>query len=70
MQAIGLEHTSATRGAFLTQTTALFTPLIDGLAGGVVSLTVWSATALGMFGTVSITLPSGRPISPYRGRHI
>lgn len=52
LQAIGLEQTSATRGAFLTHTTALFTPLIDGLAGGVVSLAVWGATALGAVGTV------------------
>jgi len=58
LQAIGLEQTSATRGAFLTHTTALFTPLIDGLAGGVVSLAVWGATALGAVGTVLFAVSS------------
>ena len=41
LQAVGLESTSATKGAFLIQTTAIFTPLLASLSGGVVSGTVW-----------------------------
>ncbi len=45
-QAVGLESTTATQGAFLIQTTALFTPLIAGVTGSAISGTVWLATAL------------------------
>ena len=41
LQAVGLESTSATKGAFLIQTTAIFTPLLASLSGGIVSGTVW-----------------------------
>lgn len=57
LQTIGLQQTTATRGAFLTHTTALFTPLIDGLAGGVIPLTVWAGSALGLAGTVLFSVP-------------
>ena len=57
-QAVGLETTTATRGAFLIQTTALFTPLIAGLAGSEVSATVWLATLLGAGGTALFTASS------------
>lgn len=57
-QAVGLETTTATRGAFLIQTTALFTPLIAGLTGSEVSATVWLATLLGAGGTALFTASS------------
>jgi drug/metabolite transporter (DMT)-like permease len=52
LQAVGLETTTATKGAFLIHTTALFTPLIAGLTGSRVSGVVWLATLLGAGGTV------------------
>ena len=52
LQAVGLETTTATKGAFLIHTTALFTPLIAGLTGSKVSGVVWLATLLGAGGTV------------------
>jgi drug/metabolite transporter (DMT)-like permease len=57
-QAVGLESTTATRGAFLIQTSALFTPLIAGLTGSEVSATVWLATLLGAGGTALFTASS------------
>lgn len=57
-QAVGLESTTATKGAFLIQTTALFTPLIAGVTGSAISGTVWLATALGAAGTLLFTTTS------------
>lgn len=57
-QAVGLESTTATKGAFLIQTTALFTPLIAGLTGSSISATVWLATLLGAAGTLLFTATS------------
>lgn len=58
LQAVGLETTTATKGAFLMQTTALFTPLIAGITGSEVGATVWLATVLGAGGTALFTATS------------
>mmetsp|Transcript_6337 Transcript_6337/g.14015 ORF Transcript_6337/g.14015 Transcript_6337/m.14015 type:complete len:546 (-) Transcript_6337:335-1972(-) len=59
----GLQLTSATKAAFLTQATALLTPLLAAAAGQHVQLVVWLACLLGVVGNVTVALDSGRDSS-------
>jgi drug/metabolite transporter (DMT)-like permease len=58
LQAVGLQTTTATKGAFLIHTTAVFTPLIAGFTGSQVSARVWLATLLGVIGTALFSASS------------
>ncbi|KAL3156670.1 hypothetical protein ABBQ38_000951 [Trebouxia sp. C0009 RCD-2024] len=55
-QALGLQYTSATRGAFLIQATSLLTPVMAALAGEKPSRGVWLGCCCTLAGTVLITL--------------
>ncbi|CAL5219340.1 g1154 [Coccomyxa viridis] len=55
-QALGLEHTSATRASFLIQVTSLVTPTLSSLAGERPGRLVWLGCAVAMAGTVLLTL--------------
>ncbi|GMH32627.1 hypothetical protein BSKO_00461 [Bryopsis sp. KO-2023] len=54
-QTVGLEFTTATRTAFLIQSTALLTPVIATLAGDRLPLTGWLGCAIGLVGSLLIT---------------
>ncbi|KAL0024507.1 hypothetical protein WJX77_010938 [Trebouxia sp. C0004] len=55
-QALGLQYTTATRGAFLIQATSLLTPVMATLAGEKTSRGVWLGCCCTLTGTVLITL--------------
>ncbi|KAL3132435.1 hypothetical protein ABBQ32_008992 [Trebouxia sp. C0010 RCD-2024] len=55
-QTLGLQYTSATRGAFLIQATSLLTPVMAALAGEKPSRGVWLGCCCTLAGTVLITL--------------
>eukprot|EP00192_Tetraselmis_astigmatica_P004521 CAMPEP_0117660632 /NCGR_PEP_ID=MMETSP0804-20121206/7070_1 /TAXON_ID=1074897 /ORGANISM="Tetraselmis astigmatica, Strain CCMP880" /LENGTH=436 /DNA_ID=CAMNT_0005467371 /DNA_START=375 /DNA_END=1685 /DNA_ORIENTATION=- len=64
LQAIGLEYTTATRAAFIIQSTALFTPLISSLAGETLTTNTWSGCLIAMMGTLLVTAEhTGDPMS-------
>ncbi|KAK9824226.1 hypothetical protein WJX72_008663 [[Myrmecia] bisecta] len=54
-QAVGLEHTTATRSAFLIQATALLTPLLATLGGERPTRNVWIGCCIALMGTLLIT---------------
>lgn len=55
-QAIGLENTTATRGAFLIQATALLTPLLATLAGESLGSRLWVGCLVALLGSILIAL--------------
>eukprot|EP00884_Botryococcus_braunii_P002767 jgi/Botrbrau1/12491/Bobra.0169s0038.1 len=55
-QALGLEHTTATRGAFLIQATALLTPVLATLAGESLGSRLWRGCLIALVGSVLISL--------------
>eukprot|EP00873_Tetraselmis_striata_P016737 jgi/Tetstr1/437001/TSEL_002740.t1 len=64
LQAIGLEYTTATRAAFIIQSTALFTPLISSLAGERLTQATYMGCTFAMMGTLLVTAEhSGNPAS-------
>ncbi|GAX81823.1 hypothetical protein CEUSTIGMA_g9251.t1 [Chlamydomonas eustigma] len=54
----GLEATSASKAAILTQSASLFTPLLMAVAGKAVGLRTWAACAAGLIGSTTIMLDS------------
>jgi drug/metabolite transporter (DMT)-like permease len=59
-----LEYTTATRAAFIIQSTALFTPLISSLAGERLSPGTWLGCTCALMGTLLVTAEhSGNPQS-------
>jgi drug/metabolite transporter (DMT)-like permease len=58
VQAIGLELSTATKAAFLTQTTAVFTPCLAVLCGQAVLPVHWVACIAALLGSCCITLDS------------
>lgn len=65
-QAIGLELSTATKAAFLTQTTAVFTPCLAVLCGQTVSPAHWVACIVALLGSCCITLDSLIDVSAYK----
>uniref|UniRef100_A0A061R1I1 EamA domain-containing protein n=1 Tax=Tetraselmis sp. GSL018 TaxID=582737 RepID=A0A061R1I1_9CHLO len=64
LQAIGLEYTTATRAAFIIQSTALFTPLISSLAGERLTQGTLMGCSAAMMGTLLVTAEhSGSPVT-------
>lgn len=57
-QALGLEHTSATRAGFVVQTTNVLVPIISFLSGDSILPTTWLAALLAMAGVVTMGLAS------------
>lgn len=62
-QALGLQHTTAVRGAFLIQATSLVTPLIAAAAGDRLRRVVLGAALMAAAGAVLMTAPGGDVIS-------
>ncbi|KAL4441445.1 hypothetical protein ABPG77_001949 [Micractinium sp. CCAP 211/92] len=58
-QTAGLAMTSATRGAFLAQASALFTPLLAACLGMPPSRALWLSCLLGLAGTLVIAADPG-----------
>jgi hypothetical protein len=58
LQTLGLQATTATKGAFLGQLTAVITPTLVLATGGTVPGAIWAACSLGMVGGVMVTLDS------------
>lgn len=55
LQAVGLEHTTAARAAFLVQATAIMTPLLETATGGRLSRSTWISSGLALVGSVVIS---------------
>ena len=54
LQAIGLEYTTASRGAFTGTFTVLAVPILVGLSGRKVAWTTWAAAAVALTGAPAL----------------